>query len=549
MKSNLQVDLIGRTGHATVSSTALARRRKLFVGFWLRMSGTILTVLLLAGAGGVGVRTGSAQEGGVAKAAVRPEETATPGNTSNGPMPAATSQALPGGRLQAIVEKTRCYVSLPRRAHRPDFRIIPVVEPKYQGKFFWFLDGEQKIGRLNLSEGEIEMFLSFPPAGGVPVEYAMPEFHGWETLQGPRIAISPGEWTWSGKGELDGLQNRGETLRLGYRENLGDKTEIANRFTLHFDLVLGYIWDCAFEMRMDKPRRYEYANLLPKGVADSRDERKRYQKCLWARRDGVLCAMYQNPRTMMQSFGAEWADIPADGGFVGFVAEPDMNPFLEIIRSDPATTFVTCPVWYDQHVIALPPAQKGDDGLYHITAAYRFLSLPLSVAKEMEDAAHTMPPVSGGEGPMGFRQGIVNDFETLVPAGTLFNGCIWGHSAKYDSTTGHSGTHSLRLNGNEHAQPVHGGPMLHVEAGKRYRLSVWARTRGVTGQGVCLRLKKQEDVPAAKYSKRLTGDNDWTRLVIEFEPAKGEPFAVPGLVVEGEGTAWFDDIELTEIKR
>ena len=148
---------------------------------------------------------------------------------------------------------------------------------------------------------------------------------------------------------------------------------------------------------------------------------------------------------------------------------------------------------------------------------------------------------------MGFRQNIVNDFETTVPAGTLFNGCIWGHSAKYDDTVGHSGTHSLRLHANETAQPVHGGPLLHVEAGKRYRLSVWARTRGVTGQGAYLRVKKQEDSPDERRSKRLTGDNDWTRLAIEFKPAKGEPFAVPGLVVEGGGKAWFDDIELVEM--
>ena len=284
-------------------------------------------------------------------------------------------------------------------------------------------------------------------------------------------------------------------------------------------------------------------------MADSRDERKRYQKCLWTRRDGTVCAMYQNPRSMLQSFGREWTDIPEDGGFVGFVAEPDTNPFLEIIRSDPPTTFVTCSVWYDQHVKALPPEKKGDDGLYHVTAAYRFLSLPLPVAKELEDAARTTLPEPKGDGPMGFRQGIVNDFETLVPAGTLFNGCIWGHSAKYDNTIGHSGTHSLRLNGGESARPVHGGPLLHVEAGKRYRLSAWVRTRGVTGKGAYLRVQKKEDAPAALQSQRLTGDNDWTRLEIEFVPEAGEPFAVPGLVVDGGGTAWFDDIELVEVQQ
>jgi hypothetical protein len=160
-----------------------------------------------------------------------------------------------------------------------------------------------------------------------------------------------------------------------------------------------------------------------------------------------------------------------------------------------------------------------------------------------------MLPVSGGEGPMGFRQGIVNDFETLVPAGTLFNGCIWGHSAKYDSTIGHSGTHSLRLHGGETARPVHGGPLLHVAAGKRYRLSAWVRTRGVTGQGACLLLQTREDAPDARYSEYLTGDQDWTRLEITFTPEKGDPFIVPGFTVQGGGKAWCDDIELVEDPR
>jgi len=259
--------------------------------------------------------------------------------------------------------------------------------------------------------------------------------------------------------------------------------------------------------------------------------------------------MYQNPRSMIHGAGREWADIPDDGGFVGFVAEPDMNPALEIIRSEPGTTFITCSVWYDQHVIALPPEKKGEDGLYHITAAYRFMSLPLPAAKELEDAARTMLPAPGdrGKGPMGFRQGVVNDFEALVPAGTLYNGCIWGHSAKYDGTTGHSGTHSIRLSGGEFAGPVHGGPELHVEEGKQYRLSAWVRTRGVTGAGAYLRVRSRQESAGGIRSKSLAGDTDWTLLEIEFMPAPGDQFVVPWLVVEGTGTGWFDDIQLREL--
>lgn len=480
---------------------------------------------------------------------------------------AAAPENSPGPRLQKFIENARCYASLPRHAHKPDFRTVPVEEKKYRESFSWIMDGGQRIGLLNLSYGEIEMFRFFPPADGVQVKYEMPEVHSWVTVQGPRLSIVP-QNTWTGKGEMVGLRDRGELLRLRYREKFGGNKQLVHRFTLRFDPVLGYIWDCAFQMQMDKPERFEYANLYTAGLGDSRDKQKRYQKCIWSRRDGKLCYMYQNPLSMMQwGGGDEWTDIPQDSGFVGFVAEPEMNPFLEIIRSTPGTRFETCSVWYDQHVFGLPPQQKGADGLYHITAEYRLLSLPLPIAKELEDAARTMLPAPARTRPMGFRQGIVNDFETLITAGTLFNGCMWGHSAQRETGLGHSGTHSLRLRGGHEARPMHGGPRIHVTTGKRYRFSAWVRTRGVT-EGAYLRVKNGKVGRAAHRSKSLTGDNDWTLLEIEFEangasalssPAHdGEDagerhsvrlysaLAVPALVVDGEGTAWFDDIQLIE---
>jgi hypothetical protein len=152
---------------------------------------------------------------------------------------------------------------------------------------------------------------------------------------------------------------------------------------------------------------------------------------------------------------------------------------------------------------------------------------------------------------MGFRQGIVNDFESLIPSGTLYNGSMWGHSALYDETTGHSGTHSLRLHGRATAQPTHGGPSIFVETAKRYRFSAWVRTQGVTGKGASLRINEifwnNTDIRASHVSKGITGDTDWTRLEVEFKPVAGDPFVVPGLVVAGHGVAWFDDVELVEL--
>lgn len=464
-------------------------------------------------------------------------------------MPDEFLAPLPGGRLQAFIESARCYASLPRHAHKPEFRLVGVRGRKPRREYFWIMDGRQKIGLLNLWIGEIEMFRFFPPAGE-RVDYRMPAVHHWATLQGPRITIVP-QGTWTNGGEIACLQQGGETLRLRYRETSGDRKEMTQYFALRFDPVLGYIWDCRFRMRTERPERFEYTNLLTGGLSESRERHKRYQKCVWVRRDGTLCFMYQNPLSMMQSFGPEWTDTPDDGGFVGWVAERDMNPFLEIVESAPRATFLTCSQWYDQHVLNRSPARKGEDGLYHVSAAYRMLSLPLPVAKELEDAARTMLPATGNLVARGFRQDVLNDFEAPIPAGALYNGSMWGHWAQLETGSGHSGSHSLRVGGPREVQPVHGGTAVCVETGKRYRLSAWVRTRGVTGAGAYLRMNEVfwnwEDIRASHRSRALTGDNDWTRLELEFTPMDGDPFGVPGLIVEGGGAAWFDDIELVEV--
>lgn len=477
-------------------------------------------------------------------AAVVRDLTAAP---ESGPAP----EPLPGGRLEAFIEQTAAYPGLPRQTHKPAFRLVRVSDPKDRKEHFWILDGEQQIGLVSFALGEIEMFRALPPADGKRVEYKMPEVHHWATLQGPRITMMP-QGSWTNTDEVACL-GQGETLRLRCRRKTGVKDEAIQHFTLRFDPVLGYVLDCVFEMRMKTPAKFEYTNLLAGGLSDSRESHKRYQKCIWTRRDGTLCYMYQNPHSMMQGGGPAWTDAPDDGGFVGFVAEPDMNPFLEIVRSTPRSTFVTCSQWYDQHVFNMPPTQKDGDGLYRVTAAYRMVSLPLPVAKELEEAARTMLPAQTKDVVMGFRQGVVNDFESPILSGTLYNGAMWYRGLQVDTRVAHSGSRSVRVNGRDAVEPVYGGTAIYVETEKRYRLSAWVRTRGVTGAGAYLRVKEVfwnwDDVRGEHRSKALTGDNEWTRLELEFQPGAGDPFGVPGLVVDGRGTAWFDDLEMVEISK
>lgn len=463
----------------------------------------------------------------------------------DGPGSMACSQ---GGRLQQFIETTRCHASLPRHTHTPDFHLEPVADPKYVEKYSWILDGAQKIGLLNLAIGEIELFRFFPPAGGALVEYKMPAIYDWRTFFGVRICIVP-QGSWSGRGELTRPQSRGVLLCLQYKELLKDDALLLHNFALRFDPVLGYVLDCTFDLQMKKAREFEYANILAAGLMESREERKRYQKCIWTRRDGKFCYQYQNPLSRMELAGSLWSDM-SKGGFVGWVAEREMNPFLEIIRSTP-TRFETCRMWYDQHVYGKAPQRKSRDGLYHIQAVYRLLSLPLAVAKELEDAAQMPLPVDRALVKAGFRYGVVNDFETPVPGGTLYNGCAWTQEAKLDSRVAHSGRQSLRVRGGREASANDCGTGILLESAKRYRLTAWVRTRGVSAPGAYLRLNEVfwhwGDVRASHQTRRLTGDNDWTLLECEFQPVPDDPLALLSLVVEGGGTAWFDDVLLAEI--
>ena len=58
-----------------------------------------------------------------------------------------------------------------------------------------------------------------------------------------------------------------------------------------------------------------------------------------------------------------------------------------------------------------------------------------------------------------------------------------------------------------------------------------------------------QDVQATRKTEKLTGDQDWTRLEVEFTPSPRDPFLLIKLCVEGTGTAWFDDLELVEVAR
>ena len=470
-----------------------------------------------------------------------------------GPSPASA------GEIGKILDKSKAFAALPRVKHAPAFRLEPFepvqVRPEAKGKQWWYIcDGDERVGLITTWLNHVELF-RFSPEVARGAKYDIPPIYHWANLIGARLPLqmcsyhSPVPPVTSFK--LTFTKDRGDSLELKAEQTHKDGYSGSTECRLVWDERLGYVLNCTSHFAMPQPRQIEFNNLLAGGVSESRDDHKRWQKTVRGRLlDGRISFVHHNP-----------VNIPVDhveaGGFVGFVTEVEMNPFVEMIETSGPVFFATCSQWYDQHIVMKAPQAKEADGLYHLRARYRLLSLPCAVARELEAMAVYTSPATGESGMAGFLQNKVNDFETSVPRGKMYNGPIWQH---INATEGpaHSGTRSIAVGGRgpgkvRSASPIGGGPAIYGESSKRYRLGAWVKTQGLEDGGAWLQVDdvffNWQDVKATRKTEKLTGDHHWTRLEVDFTPSPNDPFLLIKLCVEGTGTAWFDDLELVEVAR
>ena len=462
----------------------------------------------------------------------------------------------PAGELQNILDKSKAFAALPRLKHTPAFRVERV---EYAGhakekEWYYICDGDERIGLITTWLNHVELF-RFSPEVDKGATYEIPEVYHWANLIGARLPLqmcgyhSPVPPSTSFK--LAFTKDRGETLEFKTEQSHQDGYSGSTEFRLAWDERLGYVLNCMSHFAMPQPRQIEFNNLLAGGVCESRDDRKRWQKTMRGRLlDGRISFVHHSP-----------VNIPVDevqaGGFVGFVTEEEMNPFMEMIETSGPVFFATCSQWYDQHIVMKAPQAKEADGLYHLRARYRLLSVPGAVARDLEAMAAVRDAATGESSKAGFLQNKVNDFETFVPHGKVYNGPIWRHINATDGPA-HSGTKSIALGGLgpgkvKTASPIGGGPAVYGESSKRYRLAAWVKTQGLEDGGAWLQVDdvffNWEDVQATRRTGKLAGDCDWTRLEVDFTPSPNDPFLLIKLCVEGTGTAWFDDLELVEVAR
>jgi hypothetical protein len=469
------------------------------------------------------------------------------------------SSLASAGELQSLLDKSKAFAALPTVKHTPAFRLEPFEPVQYfeqaKGKqWFYICDGDERIGLVTSWLNHVELF-RFSPEVAKGTKYEIPEIYHWANLIGARLPMqmhgyrSPVPPFASFKFTF--TKERGETLELKAEQSHKDGYSGSTEYRLVWDERLGYVLDCTSHFVMPQPREIEFSNLLAGGVSESRDDHKRWQKTMRGRlADGRISFVHHNP------VNTPVDDVQA-GGFVGFVTEEDMNPFVEMLETSGPVFFATCSEWYDQHIVMKAPQTKEADGLYHLRARYRLLSVPGAVARELEAMAVAREPATGESGKAGFLQNKVNDFETFVPYGKMYNGPIWQH---INATEGpaHSGKKSIALRGPgpgkvKAASPIGGGPPIYGESSKRYRLAAWVKTQGLKDGGAYLQADdvffNWEDAKATRRTEKLSGDHEWTRLQVDFTPSPNDPLLLIKLCVEGTGAAWFDDLELVEVAR
>jgi hypothetical protein len=86
-----------------------------------------------------------------------------------------------------------------------------------------------------------------------------------------------------------------------------------------------------------------------------------------------------------------------------------------------------------------------------------------------------------------------------------------------------------------------------IEAGSEYRLEVWVKTEGITGQAYAhLAWQRGSKWLSEVATERVSGTEDWQKLSVSaVAPAQADAVVVSLNLARSKGTAWFDDVNVS----
>jgi hypothetical protein len=439
-------------------------------------------------------------------------------------------------------------------------------------RFVLVYDRGQCVAVLDRHEFIFELLHGERPTA--PTEYSLPHYYHGSTLRGARfttcwwLSERPPFLPSSQKCKVTFDEEPGESWSFRVEEIYAgeDQGEGVHECTLRLGEE-GYVAQCRASLRLKRAASAEFANTLAYGVGEAWPQRKAFTHTLWQSHDAQVLSLPHNPLHPILP-GAQASngqrDIP-NGGFLGFFAARTPAWIVEITESSTPVYSSTCDNAYDEHLQCAAPEHPSPDGFYHSQVRYRLRQLPVAEADEVLARAVFIEPFPYEQSKdfnwqlPGFTPGVT-DSQAQVVVGQAFCGLCWPtedsvcrQRGVFLETDNDSSATILRLQneGDEVLELLPRGPSIVLDSSKRYRFQARVKTEAKAGTTAYL-MARQIFYSLAKVeqrdeSERLKSTQDWTTLAVDITPVAHNPYLVVSLHLDGEGTAWFDNITLTEL--
>lgn len=463
------------------------------------------------------------------------------------------------------------FVKPSRRRYSPEFRVTTDANG-------WRLsDGDQPVAFFGkefyfdiwqFSPFEPPEMANVEPAGKVRdlhtlhntfINLPLIRHRAGDLCEGDPEAAPPARWRWekrSGKELHVSLSRRfpaGERLRYDVRVVYDPQWA---RYRYFFDATAWKLTSGGMEP----------INMMLGGALASRPEKRRWTHSVWVDPDGKLKRLVHSNALFEATDYADplWRtkNAPQRGAWVAYAAHPSFNPAMLIHETNVPICFATCSQLFDEHLIWQQAGlDQLDDGFFCFRMRTELVNLRPAMARTMLNQAADPPRPRKWQTQrvaLPFHMDAVNSFEEAVdpwqPEECPILVVEKDEKApiQWVRDAAHSGRHAIRFDGREPHKRLAlqtCGAVCNVDLHTRYRLSVWVKTRGVD-RFARAELASYEytnaNVIDNATSPALSGTNDWTKLTVELDSGD-EAYLMPGLVLYGKGTAWFDDAMLEKV--
>jgi len=490
----------------------------------------------------------------------------------------------PKGRVGLAVWKSRTRIdhfSVKRLPNRPEPYVVPPHKPDF---------------RLQASDGLVTGHPAFYKEtyrglvlfdGYEPISYFQQDKRGHvDALYQHAIKLKPGfrasYYTWIGpmintwEGERGGqtvmpmvedlsealkVEQTGEVLRFKVRKAIPEVARADHVCTVRYDAtrnVYRYEWDSRVTFDGPKPYRFRlleitdpvtYNNRSPGDGVVSRWHFAGHAWNLYQGPEGnwlryplidYLTPKYNNQKTRW----GRTTDIlyPDPGACPAFEVELKWKPPADANRYH---RIGLCHWGYDFHhtvegdTIEVPPGT---------TRAYRmvFTAMPPAEAEAVFKQSKVSPKVAAGREREAVFEPKGTSFQKTCTRAEPTATMVW-NGGTIDSAVGRKDSHSLRIDGFDSAG-LHMHHYMIEQFAKRWWVRGWARSKGVGGRGLQLRVKyAAKPLPEDVFYLGGRGDRDWTYFSFITEvPRVGDTTDVT-FEMDGPGQVWLDDVAFTAL--